>query len=80
MSNFVLQMTFTLIPETEIIRQMAGYSRDCAILKILGVDFKTIVPCIYIYPSVNIKESAEDIFKKPLQDFITEEYQIKDNL
>ena len=41
-----------------IIRQLSGYARDTAIRKELGVDEMKIIPCIYLYPSDDVKSIA----------------------
>ena len=57
-------------PETDIIRQLAGYSRDCDILDRLGADYKTIIPCVFIYPDENAKD-GNIIFSKPLKELLS---------
>lgn len=58
-------------PEVDIIRQLAGYSRDCKILNLLGVDTETVVPCAFIYPDENIKVNDSNVFSVPLTEILS---------
>ncbi len=61
----------------DIIRQLAGYSRDRSILRQLRVNDETVVPCVFIYPDENAdKENGEEIFSKPLKVYFDSEYEI----
>lgn len=60
-------------PETDIIRQLAGYSRDCDILDLLGADYKTIIPCAFIYPDENAPENGDIVFSRPLNELLSPE-------
>ena len=60
-------------PETDIIRQLAGYSRDCDILDLLGADYKTIIPCAFIYPDENAPENGDIVFSHPLNELLSSE-------
>lgn len=59
-------------PDTDDIRQLAGYSRDCDILEQLGVDYNTIVPCAFIYPDENARENGTIVFSRPLTEILTQ--------
>lgn len=58
-------------PETDIVRQLAGYSRDCAILDLIGADGKTIVPCAFIYPDGNAADKGDVVFSRPLSELLS---------
>lgn len=60
-------------PETDIIRQLAGYSRDCDVLDLLGADYKTIIPCAFIYPDENAPENGDIVFSHPLNELLSSE-------
>lgn len=60
-------------PEADIIRQLAGYSRDCDILDLLGADYKTIIPCAFIYPDENAAENGDTVFSRPLKELLSPE-------
>lgn len=60
-------------PNTDIIRQLAGYSRDCDILDLLGVDYKTVIPCAFIYPDENATENGDIVFSRPLTELLSSE-------
>lgn len=58
-------------PETDIIRQLAGYSRDCEILDLVGADYKTIIPCAFIYPDAKATENGDTVFSHPLTELLS---------
>lgn len=58
-------------PETDIIRQLSGYSRDCEILDLLGADYKTIIPCAFIYPDAKSTENGNTVFSHPLTELLS---------
>lgn len=60
-------------PEPDIVRQLAGYGRDCKILDLLGADYKTVLPCVFIYPDEDASESGETVFSKPLTELLSSE-------
>ena len=58
-------------PDKDIIRQLAGYSRDCDILDLLDIDYKTIVPCAFIYPDENAPENGDIVFSHSLKELLS---------
>lgn len=55
-------------PEPDIIRQLSGYSR---VLDLLGADYKTIIPCAFIYPDANASEKGDSVFSRPLNELLS---------
>lgn len=59
-------------PDTDIIRQLAGYSRDRKILDRIHADYRSVVPCAFIYPDDNAP-AAETVFSAPLPELLSPE-------
>ncbi|MDD4822005.1 MAG: TonB-dependent receptor [Bacteroidales bacterium] len=62
--------------EIDIIRQLAGYSRDKMIWRLLGVKENTVIPCIFIYPDEKANENGKEVFSRPLKDYCNPQYQV----
>lgn len=56
------------MPEAE-----TGYGRDCRILDQLGTDYRTVVPCAFIYPDDNAAD-GENVFSLPLPELLFLEF------
>lgn len=62
--------------DIDIIRQLAGYSRDYEILRLLKAEINTVIPCIFIYPDEAAKENGKEVFSRPLKDYCNPQYEV----
>lgn len=53
-------------PDKEIVRQLAGYARDNKIRHRLGISDSDILPCVVIYPDIELTGNGGNPFDSPL--------------